>query len=700
MNGKYQNFIDKVLDGRYKILELVGVGGMSFVLKAEDLLMDRTVAIKILNDEYNGDKSAEERFINESKAVAMLSHKHLVSIYDVAIYPDMKYIVMEYLDGITLKEYMDKKGPLPWKEACIYTMQILRALEHAHSKDVIHRDIKPQNIILQKNGEIKVTDFGIAKTPHEKNGSTADRAIGTVYYISPEQASSKETTFASDLYSVGIMLYEMVTGVLPFTAENLLEIAMMQINADPGNPCDINPDIPFGVAQIIRKAMEKDPTNRFSSAHNMKKALDMVVRNPAVTFSMGNDYPAGEPLPYNVVPIESLETSEIEAMDEVTGDGKSKPIDNGSQAKKRYVKKRKKKKKAERESRSLLPVIAAIAFSFLLVCASCGVYYLIFALNKVMGPSDSAQFYVPNLVGLVWNSELENKLESGEYDANGIKYRVKVGQTYQPDKANGEILEQTPGFDILQKMESGQKSFPINIKINVIPDNIEVPFLRGYTFKEAEVKLKNMGFIVEKIMIADDYGFANQVVSTEPAFGSEVMQGSTVKVFVSIGRDVSVTQPMPDVLGMTRQEAVTMLERYNYTVKVVYENDGDFSNLVLEQSIKPGTADLAPFTEVELIVSGASNQQDFELGDMPDLLGLTREEAEDFIIAIGMVPNNITQIYSDDYEPGTVVGQSVDYGLPINPGDKVDLIICIGPDDTVIGGEASDDEPSDDETED
>lgn len=160
---KYDSFIGKVLDGRYKILEMLGVGGMAFVLKAEDLMMNRIVAIKILNDQYNGDEQAETRFINESKAVAMLSHKNIVSVYDVAIYPDMKYIVMEYLDGITLKEYLDKKGALPWKEACIYIGQVLRALEHAHSKGVIHRDIKPQNIILQKNGEIKVTDFGIAK---------------------------------------------------------------------------------------------------------------------------------------------------------------------------------------------------------------------------------------------------------------------------------------------------------------------------------------------------------------------------------------------------------------------------------------------------------------------------------------------------------------------------------------------------------
>ena len=189
-------YTGKKLDGRYEIHELVGVGGMAFVLKAEDLMMNRIVAIKILNDQYNGDEQAETRFINESKAVAMLSHKNIVSVYDVAIYPDMKYIVMEYLDGITLKEYLDKKGALPWKEACIYIGQVLRALEHAHSKGVIHRDIKPQNIILQKNGEIKVTDFGIAKLPNDSSLTTTEKAIGTVYYISPEQASGKETSFS------------------------------------------------------------------------------------------------------------------------------------------------------------------------------------------------------------------------------------------------------------------------------------------------------------------------------------------------------------------------------------------------------------------------------------------------------------------------------------------------------------------------
>ncbi|MBQ2325624.1 MAG: protein kinase [Clostridia bacterium] len=615
MNNKYQSFVGKVLDGRYKILELLGVGGMAFVLKAEDLLMDRTVAIKILNDEYNGDKQAESRFINESKAVAMLSHKNLVSIYDVAIYPDMKYIVMEYLDGITLKEYLDKKGVLPWKEACLYTMQILRALEHTHSRDVIHRDIKPQNIILQKNGEIKVTDFGIAKTPHEAVTSGRDRAIGTVYYISPEQASSKETTFASDLYSVGIMLYEMVTGVLPFTAENLLEIAMMQINDEPGNPCDITPDLPFGVAQIIRKAMEKNPSNRFSSAHSMIKAIDMVLRNPAVTFAMGNDYPAGEALPYNVVPIDSIATSEIDSYADENG---AKPPVGGA-GKKRYVKKRKKKKRSVRESRSLLPVIAAIALSFLLVCAFCGGYYAVYALKLTTGPATGNEVVVPKLVGQIWSEALSEKLVNGTYDSTGVKFKVlDIIEVYKSGYEDGEIIEQNPVAHHIGKLPDGQIFFEIDsIKINVVPDDVSVPYIRGYTYKEAEIRLKEMGFKVEKEVVYDEYGFSNQVVRTEPEFGALVSAGSTVKVFVSMGKDVTTALAVPNLKGMTLIEAQTALERANLALgEVTYEYDGEFTNEVINQSIKAGREGLEPFTKIDIVIS------DF-LSALPPLLKRT-----------------------------------------------------------------------------
>ena len=683
MNNKYQSFVGKVLDGRYKILELVGVGGMAFVLKAEDLLMDRTVAIKILNDEYNGDKQAEDRFINESKAVAMLSHKNLVSIYDVAIYPDMKYIVMEFLDGITLKEYLDKKGVLPWKEACIYTVQILRALEHTHSKGVIHRDIKPQNIVLQKNGEIKVTDFGIAKTPHETLSPASERAIGTVYYISPEQASSKETTFASDLYSVGIMLYEMVTGVLPFTADNLLEIAMMQINDEPRNPRDINPSIPVGVAQIIKKAMEKDPTNRFSSAHNMLKALDMILRNPAVTFSLGNDYPAGEKLPYNVVPIDSIATSELEPYDDGAGTASDRP--RQVKKKKRIVKKR--RAKTRKESRSLLPVISAVVLSFLLICLSCGVYYLIYALDWTTGASNSTEVTVPNLTGQIWSDELESKLLSGTYDSSGIKFKVlKVIEVQKNGYEDGEIIEQDPVAYHIGKLPDGQAFFEItSLKVNEIREDIVVPYLAGYTYKTAEIKLKEMGFAVEKELVYDDYAFTNQVIRTEPAYGSLLESGSTITVYVSMGRNATTALAVPDLTGLSLTEAKAALERAMLSLGIVtYTFDGNMDNTVMDQSVKAGTERLTTWAPIDIVISGKKDGTEYTEGIMPDLFGMTVEDAEDLLIRLGLVPDQYTEIYSSDYEAGTVCGQSIDAGMEVSYGDKIDLVICIGP-----GGDTS-----------
>ena len=683
MNNKYQSFVGKLLDGRYKILELVGVGGMAFVLKAEDLLMDRTVAIKILNDEYNGDKQAEDRFINESKAVAMLSHKNLVSIYDVAIYPDMKYIVMEFLDGITLKEYLDKKGVLPWKEACIYTVQILRALEHTHSKGVIHRDIKPQNIVLQKNGEIKVTDFGIAKTPHETLSPASERAIGTVYYISPEQASSKETTFASDLYSVGIMLYEMVTGVLPFTADNLLEIAMMQINDEPRNPRDINPSIPVGVAQIIKKAMEKDPTNRFSSAHNMLKALDMILRNPAVTFSLGNDYPAGEKLPYNVVPIDSIATSELEPYDDGAGTASDRP--RQVKKKKRIVKKR--RAKTRKESRSLLPVISAVVLSFLLICLSCGVYYLIYALDWTTGASNSTEVTVPNLTGQIWSDELESKLLSGTYDSSGIKFKVlKVIEVQKNGYEDGEIIEQDPVAYHIGKLPDGQAFFEItSLKVNEIREDIVVPYLAGYTYKTAEIKLKEMGFAVEKELVYDDYAFTNQVIRTEPAYGSLLESGSTITVYVSMGRNATTALAVPDLTGLSLTEAKAALERAMLSLGIVtYTFDGNMDNTVMDQSVKAGTERLTTWAPIDIVISGKKDGTEYTEGIMPDLFGMTVEDAEDLLIRLGLVPDQYTEIYSSDYEAGTVCGQSIDAGMEVSYGDKIDLVICIGP-----GGDTS-----------
>ncbi|MBQ8005411.1 MAG: serine/threonine protein kinase, partial [Clostridia bacterium] len=285
----YERYVGQVFDNRYRLLKTLGVGGMSVVFEAYDLAERRTVALKMLREDIASDAQQVKRFVNESKAVAMLSHPNIVKIYNISFKGERKFIVMEYIEGITLKEYMTKRGVLSLSEIISYTEQILHALEHAHLKGVIHRDIKPQNIMLLKNGVIKVTDFGIAKIPNAETMTLTDKAIGTVYYISPEQAEGKAINQRSDLYSLGVMIYEMSCGRLPFYDESPISVALKQINDDPVPPRNINPSIPRGLEQITLSAMEKDPERRFQSATQMLRQLARLKADPNIVFKRNTE---------------------------------------------------------------------------------------------------------------------------------------------------------------------------------------------------------------------------------------------------------------------------------------------------------------------------------------------------------------------------------------------------------------------------
>ena len=277
-------YIGKKLDGRYEIKEIIGVGGMANVYKAYDSIDDRVVAVKILRDEHMQNDELLRRFRNESKAIAVLSHPNIVKVYDVSFNEDIQYIVMEYIDGITLKEYIEQQHVLRWKEAVHFTVQILRALQHAHDKGIVHRDIKPQNIMLLADGTIKVADFGIARFARSTQHTVTDKAIGSVHYISPEQAKGDVTDEKSDIYSVGVMLYEMTTGQLPFDAESPVSVAIKQINSKAKRPREVNPDVPEGLEDIIIRAMQKDPARRYQSAAEMLRDIDEFKRDPTVIF--------------------------------------------------------------------------------------------------------------------------------------------------------------------------------------------------------------------------------------------------------------------------------------------------------------------------------------------------------------------------------------------------------------------------------
>lgn len=278
-------YIGKILADRYEILELIGIGGMAYVYKARDKAEDRIVAVKILKDEFLANEEFIRRFRNESRAIALLSHPNIVKIYDVLFGEFVQMIVMEYIDGITLKEYIEHQKVIRWKEAVHFTVQILRALQHAHDKGIVHRDIKPQNIMLLQDGTIKVMDFGIARFARTEPQTMTDKAIGSVHYISPEQARGERIDEKTDIYSVGVMLFEMLTGQLPFQGESPVSVALKQIQDVPKKPRDINPKIPEGLEYITLRAMQKDPANRYQSAAEMLRDLDTFKRNPEIKFS-------------------------------------------------------------------------------------------------------------------------------------------------------------------------------------------------------------------------------------------------------------------------------------------------------------------------------------------------------------------------------------------------------------------------------
>ena len=278
-------YIGKRLDGRYEIRELIGVGGMAYVYCAYDSIDEREVAVKILKDEYLTNEEFTRRFKNESKAIAILSHPNIVKVLDVSFGDKIQYIVMEYIDGISLKEYIEQQR-VTWQEAVYFVQQILRALQHAHDKGIVHRDIKPQNIMLLADGTIKVTDFGIARFSRtDVRTDHTNKAIGSVHYISPEQARGALTDEKSDIYSVGVMLYEMLTGSLPFEADNAVSVAIMQLQSQAKKPTEINPDIPEGLEEITMKAMQKNPEKRYQSAAEMLQDIQEFKQNPSIHFA-------------------------------------------------------------------------------------------------------------------------------------------------------------------------------------------------------------------------------------------------------------------------------------------------------------------------------------------------------------------------------------------------------------------------------
>ena len=511
-------YVGKRLDGRYEIMEIIGVGGMAVVYKAHDNQENRTVAVKILKPEFVSNEEFLRRFKNESKAIAMLSHPNIFKVYDVSFGDLIQYIVMEYIEGITLKEYIEQRGSLRWKDAVHFTIQILKGLQHAHDKGIVHRDVKPQNIMVLPDGTIKVTDFGIARFARSDQRTITDKAIGSVHYISPEQARGEKTDEKSDIYSLGVILYEMITGQLPFQAESAVSVAIMQLQREPKTPTEINGSIPMGLEQITMHAMQKTPERRYQSAAEMLCDLDAFRKDPAITFDY-NYFVDDAPTKY--VGTTPQNDTELEEEEEEA------PAKN-----------------------SIIPILTGVAITLVLVLVVLGIKFIPGLFNK------SAEIACPNFVG----KKYEEIISDNEYKDT---FKFKDEWDYSEDYEFGYVFEQSE-----KEGEKLKKGANITLYVSMGENTKKVPDVYDMTEAAAVSELKAQGFTnIEKVEMASEDTDIGKVIKTEPKKTQVVKENEKITIYISTGKP-QVKVKVPDVIGLTGESAKKKLEEEKLTVKV------------------------------------------------------------------------------------------------------------------------------------
>ena len=550
------NYVGKRLDGRYEVQEIIGVGGMSVVYKAYDNVDDRIVAIKILKDEFLNNEEFKRRFKNESKAIALLSHENIVRVYDVNFGEKLQYIVMEYIDGITLKEYINKQNSITWNDAVYFMTQILRAVQHAHDKGIVHRDIKPQNIILLPNGTLKVTDFGIARFSRSETKTLTEQAIGSVHYIAPEQAKGEQTDERADIYSMGVVLYEMLAGKVPFDSENAVSVALMQVQANAEKLTQINPNIPKGLEQICVHAMQKNPDDRYQSATEMLLDIEEIIKNPNTVFNYASNT-----------------ESQTKSVPTVTDDRYNEEYDEAVD----YEAERKHKKK----------MIAAVTIGVIvLIAAVVGVIYMF------TSGINTKTHTLENFVGYSYD-ELQN--------SNDYKYEFVAEYQKTDEKEPGIILSQSP--------EAGSKiteGSTVTLVVAASEKDITMPNVYGLTLEMAEQTLKQSELSIFKAMkINSDTVEEGKVIYTDPKANSIVSGDQEITIYVSDGPSTTTIEKIkiPDVIGLTKSGAREFLTKYGFTNVEFKTQDSTYpKDVVISQSPSVGSSAKAT-DKITVIVS-------------------------------------------------------------------------------------------------
>ena len=554
MENSADKYIGRILDDRYEIIELIGSGGMANVYKALCHRLNRYDAVKIMRDETAANTELRRRFCAESQAVAMLSHPNIVSVYDVSHSDDVEYIVMELIEGITLKQYLQKKSVLEPAEVLDFTIQIAKALEHAHSKGIIHRDIKPQNIMLLKDGMIKVADFGIASLEsdiEENNGE----AVGSVHYIAPEQARGQAPDARSDIYSLGIVMYEMLTGKLPYIGASDVEVAVKHMNTDPVSPRELVPDIPEELERICLKAMNSDMDKRYQTASELLADLEQ--------------YKA-----------QSLAAHVLEDSEAVL-------IDSDDQLQRRKKSRRSRKIAL---SSGILAVLLFVIIGFVFVNG----YFL-----KDLF-SDPVKVKVDNFVGRYYEDVINDKDYKKVYDFK-VTFKVDLEHEY------GIILSQDPESGRSKSVNDKNSKIVVELvcAAETVDDQkrlLRVPDIVNREREEAISMIQDAGFTYVIEQAPSDSITKGYVISTDPVAGAAADEGSEIKIIISTGPEAVMTK-VPQLKGLSKQAAIEKIESSNLSVGNISTADSDLdAGTVIDQNIAAGTQ-VEEHTKISITIS-------------------------------------------------------------------------------------------------
>lgn len=599
-------YIGKMLDGRYEIIELIGSGGMANVYKAKCHRLNRMVAVKILKSDMAENEEIRRRFRDESRAVAQLSHANIVSVYDVSSSGDTEYIVMELIDGITLKQYMERRGQMDWRESLHFIIQIMRALEHAHSRGIIHRDIKPQNIMVLRDGSVKVADFGIACLQNNAQTLTQD-ALGSVHYISPEQARGEHIDARSDIYSAGVVLYEMLTGRLPFEGDTAVSVAIQHLSSVPLAPSEIREDVPKGLELICMKAMCADINKRYASATAMLEDLESFRKNPDIDMEYIRE--------------ELKEKENTEATRYISKKELSEAVRNKKEKEKDELAAEKQEKTGiagtKDEKKRMAIIIGAFAGALLLI-------FLIFTLifNGFGGGGDSSGHKVPDIRGMT--VEEAEKLE-------GIKgiFTIEVVGTKENSKYNdGEIISQDPSEGTLRK-----NNLTIQVYVCAKVEKSYMPTVLNMSESDAKSILNNMSLGLN-IQVQDkpsDTVAKGLVAATSPAAGAEIRQGNTVIIYISSGREIKPVT-VPNFVGMTEEKANLEAQKLGLVVGASSSEYSDKpAGTVIRQSIS-ATTEAKTGDNIYFTISLGPNNT---MVDVPDVIGKSLNAAKSELEAAG-----------------------------------------------------------------